>query len=100
VGDPVAIKLDAYQFVRHGTAKGRIKSISEGSFTLDDNNQPTWPYFKARVEITEAKLRGVPADFRLIPGMTVAGDVMVGKRTILGYLLEGALQTGSEAMRE
>lgn len=100
VGDPVSIKFDAYQFIRHGTAKGRIRSISEGSFTLDENNQPTLPYFKVRVEITEAKLRDVPQDFRLIPGMTVSGDVMVGKRTILGYLLEGALRTGSEAMRE
>jgi hypothetical protein len=32
--------------------------------------------------------------------MTMQGDIMVGKRTILMYLLEGALKTGSEAMRE
>jgi hypothetical protein len=42
----------------------------------------------------------VPADFRLIPGMTVTGDIMVGKRTILSYLVEGVMRTGSEAMRE
>jgi hemolysin D len=100
VGDPVQLKLDAYRFMQHGTAKGVIKNISEGSFTTDDNNTPVEPYFKVRVSITEVHLRNVPPDFRLIPGMTLAGDIMVGRRTILSYLAEGALRTGSEAMRE
>ncbi len=100
VGDPVQLKLDAYRFMQHGTAKGVIKTISEGSFTTDDNNTPVIPYFKVSVAIKEVKLRNVPADFRVIPGMTLAGDILVGRRTILSYLLEGALRTGSEAMRE
>jgi hemolysin D len=99
-GDPVQVKLDAYRYMQHGTAKGVIKTISEGSFTTDDNNQPTAPYFKVRVAIKDVHLRNVPADFRLIPGMTIVGDIMVGKRTILSYLVEGAMRTGSEAMRE
>jgi HlyD family type I secretion membrane fusion protein len=100
INDPVQIKLDAYRFMQHGTAKGVIKTISEGSFTTDDNNVPVTPYFKVRVTIKEVHLRNVPPDFRLIPGMTLAGDIMVGRRTILSYLMEGALRTGSEAMRE
>jgi hypothetical protein len=58
------------------------------------------PYFKVRVAMKEVHLRDVPADFRLIPGMTLSSDIMVGKRTILSYLVEGSLRTGSEAMRE
>ena len=100
VGDPVNLKLDAYMFLRHGTVKGVVKSISEGSFTTDDNNQPVPPYFKIRVTIKKFALRDVPNDFRLIPGNTLVGDVMVGRRTILSYIVEGALRTGSEAMRE
>ena len=100
IGDPVQLKLDAYRYMQHGTAKGVIKTISEGSFTTDDNNTPVEPYFKVRVTIKEVHLRNVPPDFRLIPGMTLAGDVMVGRRTILSYLVEGGLRTGSEAMRE
>lgn len=99
-GDKVNIKIDAYLFIRHGTASGLVKTISEGSFTVNENNQPVSPYFKVRIAIKEANLHDVPADFRLIPGMTVSGDVLVGSRTILSYLLEGALRTGSEAMRE
>jgi HlyD family type I secretion membrane fusion protein len=100
IGDPVQLKLDAYRFMQHGTAKGVIKTISEGSFTTDDNNTPVEPYFKVRVNIKEVHLRNVPPDFRLIPGMTLSGDIMVGRRTILSYLVEGGLRTGSEAMRE
>lgn len=99
-GDPVEIKLDAYDFMQHGTAKGIIKTISEGSFTVSDNQTVRSPYFKAIVTFKDAKLHNVPADFRLIPGMTLTADVMVGKRTIITYIIQGALRTGSEAMRE
>jgi hemolysin D len=100
VGDPVHLKLDAYPFLRHGMAQGVVKTISEGSFSVDDNSQPVKPYFKVRVTVKDVHLRNVPRDFRLIPGMTIVGDIMVGRRTILSYLVEGALRTGSEAMRE
>jgi HlyD family type I secretion membrane fusion protein len=99
-GDVVQLKLDAYRFMQHGTALGTVKTISEGSFTVDDNLVPVEPYFKVRVVIKEVHLRNVPADFRLIPGMTLVGDIMVGRRTILSYLVEGAMKTGAEAMRE
>jgi HlyD family type I secretion membrane fusion protein len=99
VGDTVQIKLDAYPFMRHGTAKGVITTISEGSFTQSDN-QARAPFFKARVRLEDTTLRNVPDNFRLIPGMTIQGDVLVGHRTIMSYLIEGALRTGSEAMRE
>jgi HlyD family type I secretion membrane fusion protein len=99
-GDQVRIKLDAYRFTAHGAAKGVIKTISEGSFTTSDDGQVVAPYYKVRVTITDAHLRNVPANFQLIPGLTIEGEVLVGKRTIMSYILEGALRTGSEAMRE
>jgi HlyD family type I secretion membrane fusion protein len=100
VGHPVRMKLDAYRFLEYGVAKGVVKTISENSFTVDDNNQPVPPYFKVHVAISEVKLRGVSKNFRLLPGDTLTGDVMVGKRSIMSYLQEGILRTTSEAMRE
>jgi membrane fusion protein, hemolysin D len=100
VGDPVQLKLDAYSFVLYGMAKGVVKNISEGSFSVDANNTPVAPYFKVRVKVTKLLLHNVPKDFRLIPGMTLAGDIMVGSRTIMSYLTETLLRQGSEAMRE
>lgn len=77
------LKLDAYCFMQHGTAKSVIKTISEGSFATDDNNVPVTPYFKVRVTTKEVHLCNVPPDFRLIPGLTLDGDIMVGRRTNL-----------------
>jgi hemolysin D len=99
-GDKVRIKLEAYRYTSHGLATGVIKTISDGSFTTSDDGQIVPPYYKARVAITDARLRNVPAGFRLIPGLTVSGEVLVGSRTVMSYLFEGAMRTGSEAMRE
>jgi hemolysin D len=99
-GDPIQLKLEAYSYMRHGTMTGKIKTISEGSFTTGLNGEVRSPYFKARIEIIDTKLRDVPKSFRLVPGMTLAGDVIVGKRTMLSYLVEGGFRTAHEAMRE
>ncbi|MGE0261041.1 MAG: HlyD family type I secretion periplasmic adaptor subunit, partial [Alphaproteobacteria bacterium] len=101
-GDPVKVKLDAFDFVEHGMVKGTISWISEGAFMVDERtSQPTTePYYKARVALTDTNLRNVPSGFRLIPGMTLAADVHIGTRSILTYLVSGAVRHFSEAMRE
>ena len=100
-GDSVRIKLDAYRFLHYGTAMGVIKAITESSFRVDqDTNQPVSPFVQARIRITDVHLHDVPQSFRLVPGMTIVADVVVGRRSILSYIVEGALRTGSEAMRE
>jgi len=100
-GDPVTIKLDTFNFIEHGTIDGTLRWISEGAFTIDDNGGPTNdPYYKARIALNEFNLRDLPKDFRLIPGMTLAGDVHIGTRSILMYMVSGALRGMGEAMRE
>ena len=34
-GDRVTIKLDAFQFIEHGTAEGEVLSISDGTFNVN-----------------------------------------------------------------
>lgn len=99
-GDKVRLKLDAYQFTSHGVATGVIKTISDGSFTVNDDGQVVRPFYKARVRITELHLRNVPSNFQLTPGLTLTGEILIGRRTIMQYIFGGALRTGSEAMRE
>jgi HlyD family secretion protein len=99
-GDPVKVKLDAFNFIEHGTAEGTLRWISEGAFTVDDNGVATEPYYKARVALTNTDLRNVPEGFRLIPGMTLAGDIHVGTRSVFMYIVSGAMRGMGEAMRE
>jgi hemolysin D len=109
VGDPVIIKFETYKFLEHGTAEGVVKTVSQDAFTEIDeqdiitkntNRQPRTPYFDARITVKALHLHDVPPDVRLVPGMTLAADIVVGRRTILWYLLGGALRSGSEAMHE
>ncbi len=100
-GDPVRIKLDAFNFIEHGMAEGTVRWISEGAFTVnEDSSAPAEPYYKARIALTNVNLHNVPESFRLIPGMTLTADVHIGTRSVLMYMVNGAVQGMNEAMRE
>ncbi|SFU46658.1 HlyD family secretion protein [Methylobacterium sp. 174MFSha1.1] len=98
-GDKTTIKVDAFPFIEHGMAHGRLTWVSEGTFTLDEDGKPVDPYYKARVAIEEMHFNRVPSTFRLIPGMTLTADIHIGERSVLGYLISGAARV-TEAMRE
>lgn len=101
VGDPVKVKLDTFNFVEHGMVTGTVRWISEGAFTVDDtNNTPVPAYYKVRLALTDTNLHNVPPGFRLIPGMTLTADIHIGTRSILMYVISGALRSAQEAMRE
>lgn len=100
VGDRCVLKIDAFNYMEHGTAEGKILWISDNAFTTDDNNQPVDAYYKARCSVDAMHFKDVPAKFRLIPGMTLQGDVNVGTRSVAMYLLGGFLRGFGEAMRE
>ncbi len=100
-GDPVRLKLDAFNYIEHGMAEGTVTWISEGAFAVnDDTGAAVEPYYKVRVAFTNVDLHNVPAGFRLIPGMTLIADVHIGTRSVLMYIVNGAVQGMNEAMRE
>jgi HlyD family secretion protein len=108
VGDHVTVKLDAFNYVEHGSAEGNVESISDGSFTTDDagvsignaTGPPVDAYYKVMIKFTDTALRNVPAGFRLVPGMTLSGDIHVGKRSLFMYMMRGLVRGFDESMRE
>jgi HlyD family secretion protein len=99
-GDRCVLKVDAFNYMEHGTAEGAIRWISDNAFSTDDNGQPVDPYYKARCSIDATRFVGVPQKFRLIPGMTLQADVNVGSRSVAMYFLGGFFRGLGEAMRE
>ena len=99
-GDHCVLKIDAFNYMEHGTAEGSIRWISDNAFTTDDNGQPVDAYYKARCGVDAMHFVDVPRKFRLIPGMTLQADVNVGTRSVAMYLLGGILRGFGEAMRE
>ena len=99
-GDRCLLKVEAFNYMEHGTAEGTIRWISDNAFTTDDNGQVVEAYYKARCGVDAMHFVDVPTKFRLIPGMTLQADVNVGKRSVAMYLLGGFLRGFGEAMRE
>lgn len=99
-GDRCVVKIDAFNYMEHGTAEGSIRWISDDAFTSDDDGHPVDAYYKARCSMAQMHFKQVPAKFRLIPGMTLQGDVNVGTRSVAIYLLGGVLRGFGESMRE
>jgi hemolysin D len=107
IGDPVRIKFDALPFQRHGTMAGTLRVITENSFQADKNARPATDkpegqpaFFRARVALGSTELRDVPKDFRLIPGMTTTAEIVIGKRTVISYLLDPIVRLFDESLRE
>jgi HlyD family secretion protein len=106
VGDEVRVKLDALPYQRHGIISGTVRVITENSFQADKNARPgdkpdgQPAFFRARVALGNLQLHDVPKDFRLIPGMTSTAEIVVGKRTVISYLLDPVVRLFDEGLRE
>jgi HlyD family secretion protein len=108
IGDPVRVKFDALPFQRHGTVPGTLRVITENSFQSDKGGAPGTPdkpearpaFFRARVAMGPAELNDVPKDFRLIPGMTLAAEIKIGRRSIVSYVLDPVVRLFDESLRE
>ena len=100
--DPVAIKVEAYNYLEHGYVEGHLRVLSADAFTTsdDDKAMPVRPYYKGYVTLDHVGLHDVPSDFQLMQGTPVTADIQVGKRTLLSYLVRGALRSVDESMRE
>ena len=101
-GDIAHLKLDAFPFQKHGTLEAKIRTISEDAFRRDTAAAAagTQTYYISRVAFGDAKLRNLPDKFRLLPGMTVTAEIVVGKRSVLSYLLWPLTKALNESIRE
>lgn len=101
-GDRVRVKLEAFPFQRHGTLEGEVRTISADAFqgrgALEGGQGSA--YFRTRVRLLTHRLRGVPEDRRLGPGMVAEAEIKVGTRTVLSYLLYPMFRLLDESLRE
>jgi HlyD family secretion protein len=118
VGEPVTIKFDTLPFIHYGTATGEVRVVSPDSYSslqpADTINHgiadpdadttkapaPGQAYYKVRISIDKVNLHDLPKGFRIVPGLPVSADILVGKRTVMSYILSRALPTAYDGMRE
>jgi hemolysin D len=111
VGDSVLIKIDAYPFQRYGGLKGRIRSISHeshagtGSADLESvaNKRASSAgggMHRVTIALDTFRPDRLPDHRKLFPGMTVTGEIHLGKRRIINYILMPLLRGLNESFRE
>ena len=97
--DTVIVKVDALPFVKHGTIGGKLRLISEDTFEKSLIGQPG-PVYRVKVAMGPLTLTNLPPNFRLLPGMTVTGDVKIGSRRLITYITYPVSRALSTSFRE
>jgi HlyD family secretion protein len=110
-GDKVKIKFDTLPFIQYGTADGTVLSVSPDSFNPADPyaqqmagaalpEAPRTLYYKTEISLDKLNLHNTPPGFRLVPGMPLRADVLVGTRTIMGYFTRRILPVAYDSLHE
>lgn len=79
IGQGVKLKYDAFPYQRYGVKYGRLTWLSPAASDTNDGGT-----LRARVEIAETELQSRP----LIAGMSGKAEVVVGNRSLIGYIFE------------
>jgi hemolysin D len=100
--DATHIKIDAFPFQMHGALEGKVRTISQDAFRRDaaSQGQGLDAYYLSRVAIGPGKLKNMAPQARLLPGMTVSAEIVVGKRSVMSYLIWPLTKALDESIRE
>jgi HlyD family secretion protein len=100
VGDTARIKIDAYPFQKHGVIEGRVRNVSADTFSRPTPVGGPVYYYLVRLDLTDTGLQNLPVPPRLLPGMTLGGEIRTGRRTVISYFLYPLIRTLDESLRE
>jgi adhesin transport system membrane fusion protein len=95
-GQTAMVKITAFDFSIYGGLEGELEQISAD--TLEDKRGDFYYLVKVRTQDTAIHYRG--QDFPIIPGMMTSVDIMIGKKTVLDYILKPILKARQNALRE
>jgi HlyD family type I secretion membrane fusion protein len=97
VGQPVKVKVHAYDFLRYGMLVGQIEQI-DADAVIDPKTGALSYGIMVRTDSAELALEQTKV--KVVPGMAVDVDLLVGERTILSYLTDRIFRLREVAFRE
>ncbi len=95
-GQEATVKITAYDFSIYGSLPATLVHISADTI-VDEKNES---YYIIRVLTDRTDLGDENKALPIIAGMTATVDILVGKRTVLEYLLKPILRGREKALRE
>ncbi len=98
-GATVKVMLDSLPSQKHGELLGKITLLSKDTVDEDVFGEKNSVY-RAEIEIVENNLVELPEGFKLLPSMSVAGNIKSGKRTVMTFLMFPVIKTLETSFRE
>jgi hemolysin D len=99
--DPVRLKIDAFPFQKHGLINASLERVGQDAFTRDAGTGAAKPaFYVGRTQVKADELRHLPKLTQLIPGMTLSAEIVVGKRSVISYVMYPVMRGLSEAATE
>jgi len=99
-GQPVKVKLSAYEYTVYGALEGTVVSISPDAMGDPEKAaQPEGTWYRAMIRADLDGLRKADKPLPVLPGMTGSVEIRTGQRSVLGFLLRPMLKS-QEAFRE
>lgn len=100
-GAPVHVKFDAFPYQRHGDLAATVRTVSEDAFKRDSAaGAGLDAYYLSRIALGAGGLKRMRPQARLLPGMTLKAEIVVGRRSVLSYLLWPLTKALDESLRE
>ncbi len=96
VGQPAAVKLEAFPFTRYGAVPGRVKSISRDAVP----DQKLGSVYIGTVILDRNVINVEGRDVPLNAGLAATVDIRTGSRRIISYLLSPLQTSVAQAGRE
>lgn len=94
---PARVRIGAYDYATYGTLEGHVTDVSAD--TITDERGAHYYRVNVEVDITTVTTSRIKQPGALIPGMSASADIVVGKRTILSYILSPLLKFRDGAFR-
>ncbi|EPQ8525998.1 HlyD family efflux transporter periplasmic adaptor subunit [Vibrio vulnificus] len=95
IGQPVRVKLDAYEYERYGSISGQITYVSSDGYEKFNDI-----FFKAKISFEDESVLKEQYDINLINGMTAVADIKVKERKIIAYFIQPLIDSVSGILTE
>lgn len=103
LGQPVEIKLSAYDYTVYGSLHGQVDTVSPDA--LGDPNNPAPPgggnatWYRALVRADASSLTKGGKPLTVLPGMVGTAEIRTGRRSVLSFILRPMMKA-QEAFTE
>jgi len=99
LGQPVLVKLSAYDYSQYGGLEGSVSVISPDALGDPDKGVADGTWYRALVRADAGKLRAADRPLPVRPGMQGTAEIRIGERTVMTFMLRPLLRA-QEAFRE